>query len=357
MRNGYVFVTLMSCLYGSIVIAEEDSTPIKTKCDLEIIKKSSNIISRRMGGKVKVKHTLKREDIVLKNCDKMSKKMVCNDICGKTFIKDQSQTTSVPHISKETHDCTSVEDCRLNPKISFGFTIGQESSTFNTTETTSDSAFHDSKSFVEISGLQRVSDDFATWFDRSGKCQVNLTESLKFGSSNIEQKDESNELVVIREAEVIIANASFWVDVNNCGNKRNVQYIKLSSGFVFNEDSRVTNDTRGNTFLLYGMRDAHNLSDSKGSYIEVGFGHDERFRQHERGLIISGESHYKLEGSEWRFIANAELNAGPGADDFRISFGVKRDFVFFAELFSKTIGFKREKTSNPATDTNIGQDK
>ncbi|MDH5180963.1 MAG: hypothetical protein OEY07_14925, partial [Gammaproteobacteria bacterium] len=110
----------------------------------------------------------------------------------------------------------------------FEFTLGQESSTYNATNTPSAGVFTSNNIYVELSGGQLA------WKNAFGtNCRLHITENLRFGTSNIEVTGNNNTVTVIREAEVIIANASMWFSAFNCNEDETQNlYIKLTGGFI-----------------------------------------------------------------------------------------------------------------------------
>ncbi|MDH5179705.1 MAG: hypothetical protein OEY07_08560, partial [Gammaproteobacteria bacterium] len=117
-------------------------------------------------------------------------------------------------------------------------------------------------------------------------------------------------------------------------------YIKLTGGFIADNDTQVTNNTQGHTMLYFGVINQKKDNNLFGSYLEIGAGYDERFRERKRSLLINAQAVYKISNSPWRFVAQAELNSGPGADDFRMSFGFRRDFDFLINIFADTLGIE-----------------
>lgn len=238
-------------------------------------------------------------------------------------------------IKKKTSDCWT-----------FSLEAGQELSTFNVEDSAGSmiekrNAFSDPKTFVGLTASQVLlsQNDEPCPIGSNVKRKLVLEEKIRFGRANIEQEAmtgvPTDNLQVVREAETIMAEVSLIHDRWISKSEQTRAYLKGTLGFQHGDDDRLDHDQLDYLFLGGGLEYDNVKSRYHGSYMEFGTGTSERF-DHERRTLKAETTLFVTLGSKetvksqakidgwWRFLITMELDAGPGADDFRVLYGIQK---------------------------------
>jgi hypothetical protein len=117
-------------------------------------------------------------------------------------------------------------------------------------------------------------------------------------------------------------------------------YLKVTTDFLFPEDSWVDQDNFNTTFFGLGWRYNNPVSKMDGSFIEIGTGGSERFDSTWRYFKNNIEFYYRMGETRdsWKAFISSEFDVGSGDDDFRFSLGLSRDANFIVGLLKGLAG-------------------
>jgi len=207
------------------------------------------------------------------------------------------------------------------------FDIGLDVSAYNTDKANADEGFSDAKMFLGISARQKISE------------RLSLIEDIHFRSLNTEQGDFIARDVKSVDVELGAEyDLSRWIRLKN----QTEFYLKLTTGFLFLENSGLDQDNFNTNFIGFGWKYNNPASKIDGSYIEIGTGASERFDSAWRFMKNDIKFFYKLSEAEngWRAFISSGLDIGTGDDDFRFAIGLTRDALFVADLLKGIAGKK-----------------